>query len=137
MRSIRIARSMGLGDSIAITKRTYIAKADGRSLSQFALRRQTSEVRAACSNPARADPRGGRQVNWRPYRDRRPHQLDARNLPGRTGEGSGPNVWRYGLSGLLLRNRKVFNLPQKAPTARFDIATVVMEDIAVRIWRKH
>ena len=41
------------------------------SLSQFALRRHTSAVRAACSNPARADPCGGRQVNWRPYRDRR------------------------------------------------------------------
>ena len=39
-------------------------------LSQSALRRQTSEVRAACSNPARADLCGGRQVNWRPYRDR-------------------------------------------------------------------
>src|SRR6516165_10644995 len=32
------------------------------SLSQSALRRQTSEVRAACSNPARADPCGGRQA---------------------------------------------------------------------------
>src|SRR4029077_38297 len=49
------------------------------SLSQFALRRQTSEVRAACSNPARADPCGGRQVNWRPYRDLKSGQLDRRN----------------------------------------------------------
>src|SRR5215831_4896933 len=32
------------------------------SLSQPALRRQASEVRAACSNPARADPCGGRQA---------------------------------------------------------------------------
>src|SRR5262249_38304714 len=32
------------------------------SLSQPALRRQTSEVRAACSNPARPDPCGGRQA---------------------------------------------------------------------------
>src|ERR1700720_3019170 len=36
------------------------------SLSQPALRRHTSEVRAACSNPARADPCGGRQATGVP-----------------------------------------------------------------------
>src|ERR1700756_2671320 len=36
------------------------------SLSQPALRRQTSEVRAACSNPARAAPCGGRQATGVP-----------------------------------------------------------------------
>src|SRR6267378_3205572 len=30
---------------------------------------RSSTRRAVCSNPARADPCGGRQVNWRPYRD--------------------------------------------------------------------
>jgi hypothetical protein len=100
----RIARSIGLDDSIAITR-------------------------------PRAENLPKNHGFWTLVGRR--HKLGSRNLPGRTGEGSGPNVWRYGLSGLLLQNRKVFNLPQKAPTARFDIATVVMEDIAVRISRKH
>ena len=53
------------------------------SLSQPALRRQPSEVRAACSNPARADPCGGRQ---------------ATGVPTATCPSSSPDTFPYVLS---------------------------------------
>src|SRR6266481_4940303 len=42
---------------------------DPAPASCYALQRQVSAVRAVCSNPARTDLCGGREVNSRPYRD--------------------------------------------------------------------
>src|SRR6266404_4915508 len=42
---------------------------DSAPASCHALQRQVSAVRAVCSNPARTDLCGGREVNSRPYRD--------------------------------------------------------------------
>src|SRR5260370_19015539 len=42
---------------------------DPAPASCHALQRQVSAVRAVCSNPARTDLCGGREVNSRPYRD--------------------------------------------------------------------
>src|SRR6266481_8849728 len=89
------------------------------SLSQFALRRQTSEVRAACSNPARADPCGGRQVNWRPYRDPKKRMASTPVLQSR-GFSFATGILRYSRTEGLAANFPERRL-NEAPHPGFDL----------------